>query len=533
MENYNAKTGKHLIQILMFSMYNDQRIIYREYIQNAYDAIAKAVEEGILSKMKDGIVDVRIDSDEQRIIIRDNGIGIKSNEVAEKLLNIADSRKDGVTSAGQYGIGRLAGAGYCRWLKFKTSALGENTASIISFDVDFANQIINDVEDQSSATEVIDVITKMEEVPEKESEHYFEVTLEGVNHDYRDLLNPEAVTEYLREVAPIDYSMKFKNVLISPSISTAADSTYAELYAKIGNVTICVNGSTELRKRYNLKIDGTGDEIDSLDFFSVKNEDGSLLAWGWYAVTPFTKQIPVTDPNRGIRLRKHNIQLGTSDSLNKYFGEARGNNYFYGEVFAVHPNLRPNSDRSGLAPTPETEILFDQLRLIFRNLGKLYQVANNAKNAVKKVALAVDKLTSGVETDEQHIQAEIKSAEAELSKVENSSNAQSQVAKRVIELHKSKAQEKKKEVAGRKKNVQESTAKPSKSSLIISSTTLPTPTVVPQQGDIYEALKEKFTDKEILLIRRAFTYMTLACPGASKPLLEQLKLHAINQLKLS
>lgn len=64
--------------------------------------------------------------------------------------------------------------------------------------------------------------------------------------------------------------------------------------------------------------------------------------------------------------------------------------------------------------------------------------------------MAVDKLTSGIETDEQHIQAEIKSAEVELSKVENSSNAQSQVAKRVIELHKTKAQEKKNEVKVKK-----------------------------------------------------------------------------------
>lgn len=530
MKDYNAKTGKHLIQILMFSMYNDQRIIYREYIQNAYDAINRAVKEGILSQIKDGIVDVRIDSEAQRIIIRDNGIGIKSGEVAEKLLNIADSRKDGITSAGQYGIGRLAGAGYCRWLKFKTSALGENTASIISFDVDFANQIINDIEDESSATEVIDIITKMESIPENESEHYFEVTLEGVNREYRELLNPKAITEYLQEVAPIDYSMQFKNVLFTPSLKQADDTLYSNLYASLGNVTLCLNGSTELRKRYHLKIDGTGDEIDSLDFFKVVTNSGDLLAWGWYAVTPFTKQIPLSDVNRGIRLRKHNIQLGTSDLLNKYFGEARGNNYFYGEVFAVHPNLRPNSDRSGLAPTPETEILFDKLRLIFKNLGKLYQVANNAKNAVKKVTLAVDKLISGIETDEQNIQAEIKSAEAELSKVENSSNAQSQVAKRVIELHKTKAQEKKKDIS--KKS---STSKrPIKSSLSFpvmpqmeSSSTPPT------QSDIYEPLKAKFTDKEILLIRRAFTYMALACPGASKPLLEQLKLHAINQLKLS
>lgn len=531
MENYNAKTGKHLIQILMFSMYNDQRIIYREYIQNAYDAINKAVKDGILSQMKDGIVDVRIDSDAHRIIIRDNGIGIKSNEVAEKLLNIADSRKDGITSAGQYGIGRLAGAGYCRYLRFKTSALGENTASIISFDVDFANQIINDVEDESSATEVIDIITNMESVPEKEAEHYFEVTLEGVNKEYRELLNPDAVTDYLREVAPIDYSMKFKNVLVAPSLKQAACPLYSSLYADIGNVSVCVNGSTELRKRYNLKIDGTGDEIDSLDFFRVDTDNGDLLAWGWYAVTPYTKQIPVSDTNRGIRLRKHNIQLGTSDLLNKYFGEARGNNYFYGEVFAIHPNLRPNSDRSGLAPTPETELLFDKLRLIFKNLGKLYQVANNAKNAVKKVALAVDKLNSGIETDDQYIQAEIKYAEAELSKVENSTNAQSQVAKRVIELHKTKAQEKKNEAKEKKTSSPKPFVKPEDTPSITLTTVIPTTT--PPQTDIYEPLKEKFTDKEILLIRRAFTYMTLACPVSSKPMLEQLKLHAINQLKLS
>ncbi len=530
MENYNAKTGKHLIQILMFSMYNDQRIIYREYIQNAYDAINKAVKDGILSQMKDGIVDVRIDSDARRIIIKDNGIGIKSNEVAEKLLNIADSRKDGITSAGQYGIGRLAGAGYCRYLRFKTSALGENTASIISFDVDFANQIINDVEDESSATEVIDIITKMESVPEKETEHYFEVTLEGVSKEYRELLNPDAVTEYLREVAPIDYSMKFKNVLVTPSLKQIGNPLYSSLYESIGHVSVYVNGSTELRKRYNLIIDGTGDEIDSLDFFRVDTGNGDLLAWGWYAVTPYTKQIPVSDAKRGIRLRKHNIQLGTSDLLNKYFGEARGNNYFYGEVFAVHPNLRPNSDRSGLAPTPETEILFDKLRLIFKNLGKLYQVANNAKNAVKKVTLAVDKLTSGIESDEQHIQAEIKSAEAELSKVENSTNAQSQVAKRVIELHKTKVQGKKNEVKEKKSNTPKSIAKPMDVACKIQ--TSDTSTSGHQQTDIYASLREKFTDKEILLIRRAFTYMTLACPGASKPILEQLKLYAINQLKL-
>ncbi|MCD8296384.1 MAG: ATP-binding protein [Prevotella sp.] len=525
MENFKAKTGKHLIEILMFSMYNDQRIIYREYIQNAYDAINSAVKEGILSQIKDGVVDVRINKDAQQIIIRDNGIGIKASEVAEKLLNIADSHKDGISSAGQYGIGRFAGAGYCRWLKFKTSAIGENIASVISFDVDLANQIINDEEDSSSATEIIDLITKMETVREKEEEHYFEVTLEGVNPEYHDLLNSDVIKDYLKEVAPIDYSMPFKNVIFTPSIEKATENIFVDLYHKIGIVNVFINGSGTIRKRYNLEIEGTGDEIDSLEFFKIDNDKDSLLAWGWYAVTPFTKQIPNSDPNRGIRLRKHNIQLGTSDLLNKYFSETRGNNYFYGEIFAIHPNLRPNSDRSGLAPTPESELLFNKLRLTFQYLHSLYKIANEAKNAVKKISLAVDKFESGIENDKKHIQSEIDSAESELRKIENKSNAQSNVAKKVIKLHKKKAQEKKKDLSSTKRNNAYTSLDKSEKDVLSDNKSIP-----PQTKDIYATLKEKYTEKEIMLIRRAFTYMTLDCPDSNKELLEQLKMRAIKKL---
>lgn len=530
MENFSAKTGKNLIQILMFSLYNDQRIIYREYIQNSFDAIRRAAAEGVLHQAKDGVVDIKIDSDSRRIVIRDNGIGIKAAEVASKLLNIADSHKDGVSSAGQYGIGRLAGAGYCRVLKFITSAYGEDVASTVSFDVDFANQIIHDSQDNSSATEVIDAITKLETTSEDPKEHYFEVILDGVYPDYRDLLNPGIITAYLQESAPIDYSFDFKQAIVHPSLEKTSDPTFKTLWNQTSGVKVFINGGSELRKRYGLKVEGTGDDIDSLDFIKIETDKGDMLAWGWYAITPFTKQIPVSDPNRGIRLRKHNIQLGTSDALNKYFGEVRGNNYFYGEIFAVHPNLRPNSDRSGLAPTPETEILFDKLRLIFKDLGKLYHVANDAKNAVKKVSLAVDKQLQGIDSDIQHMEAEIKSAQAELSKVESCNNAQSEVAKRVIELHKTKAKEKEKEATTHSKTAVKKSAVQTHETPTAAPSNQPPAVTSLKSTDIYEPLKGKFTEQEILLLRRSFTYMTLACPASNKELLEQLKLVSIKKL---
>ena len=125
MKEHKTVVGKKLIEILMFSMYPDAKIIYREYIQNARDAIKDAVDTGVLGQLKDGHIIVNIDRNNRKITITDNGTGVPTKEVESILLNIADSTKDGINSAGQFGIGRLVGGGYCKKLSFKTSYKGE------------------------------------------------------------------------------------------------------------------------------------------------------------------------------------------------------------------------------------------------------------------------------------------------------------------------------------------------------------------------------------------------------------------------
>jgi len=46
--------------MLMFQMYPNALVIYREYIQNAYDSINQAIRQGILNSTKDGYVTVEI-----------------------------------------------------------------------------------------------------------------------------------------------------------------------------------------------------------------------------------------------------------------------------------------------------------------------------------------------------------------------------------------------------------------------------------------------------------------------------------------
>ena len=65
------------------------------------------------------------------------------------------------------------------------------------------------------ATFVINECTTREPIPAEESDHFFEVELRGVKDDAApSLLESEAVCNYLREVAPVEYKPEFKNTLI-------------------------------------------------------------------------------------------------------------------------------------------------------------------------------------------------------------------------------------------------------------------------------------------------------------------------------
>ncbi len=504
MKEHKSKVGKNLISMLMFQMYGDSKLIYREYIQNSRDAINDAVNSGILNKITEGRISISIDKAGRNITIEDNGTGVSYKNVEPVLLDIADSTKDGETSAGQFGIGRLVGGYFCKKLSFKTSFQGEDMGSEIIFDIDKIKKILDDVNDRSTATEVIDKTTDLNLFEEDKSKHYFIVKLEDIHPDYPELLDENTISEYLKEVAPIDYSMPFKNQLIATSVP----DEYKELQNSIGHFQISVNDSTSLKKRYGLTIDGTGDDILGLEYFSLKDETFGLLAWGWYANTPFTKAIPVSDRNSCFRLRKHNIQVGDANLLTSFFpkNETRGNKYFYGEIHIVNPKIKLNSARDGLAPTPESEKLKSLIRDKFDELVKLYHLANDMKNIVKKT----DNPSEPLATEEQQI-----AIQEEIQKKENSKNAQSPAAKQVIEHYKQK--------------VNASTEK-SNTEIIPSAQTSKKTTSSPALSDPFEVLKETMTDSDIKLTKHIFDLFTSNCPQKHIELIEELKKKVIKDL---
>ena len=122
--------GANILENLTTGMYQDSRVIYREYIQNASDQIDIARREGLLAEGQE-LIDIQLDDKKRTITITDNATGIPASKFKEVLANIADSNKQIGEAKGFRGIGRLCGLAYCRELVFSSKAPGESHVSVL------------------------------------------------------------------------------------------------------------------------------------------------------------------------------------------------------------------------------------------------------------------------------------------------------------------------------------------------------------------------------------------------------------------
>lgn len=360
--------GKDVIESLTLGMYEDCRFIYREYIQNAADAIDKAIAENILEKGHDQIM-VTVDVDKRRIFIEDNGTGISKAKAKDILLNIARSTKQRGVDKGFRGIGRLGGLGYCSTLTFETSCLGENEKSVMVWDAELLKNIINDRDSHQEAVEVLQTVTNVTYEPENEDTHYFRVLLEDVITD--ELLDIEYIRNYLSMVAPVDIDASF--IFRSKIRQYMKDNGLA---LDIYNIFI---NNDQIYKPYTSCIyeDNKGGKKKTDDILDVKflkredDETGELIYWGWYTISGLRGQMKPKNLARGIRLRKENIQIGDEEICKKFFiktEDQRFSFYFFGEIHATSMGLIPNSRRdyfgeSGMQKKFEVLIKEDFIKL--------------------------------------------------------------------------------------------------------------------------------------------------------------------------
>ena len=434
MDNYVF--GANILENLTTGMYKDSRVIYREYIQNACDQIDKAVREGLLNE-HEGQIHIWLDSDKRIISIEDNATGISVANFQKTLSNIADSDKKLGEDKGFRGIGRLCGLAYCGELVFTSTAKGEKTISTMRCNAQKMREMVmaNSKGEKHTAN---DVLRSINEFSTDESadinEHWFKVELMGINHANTDLLDFAQIKEYLSFVAPVPYINTF---IFRNEIHKYTD----EIRYNIDEYTIKLNGETLVKKyKTNYKTHSKGDdEIFSIEFKDIRDENGDLLAWIWWGVSRFKAAIQKDCQMRGLRLRKENIQIGDDDALQKLFKEDRGHHYFVGEVFAVSKELIPNSQRDYFNEN-ETRNQFelelkryfnDELKSIYYGGSAINSAFNKIDNFAKKEADFMAKEANGVFVDSAH-------REAELDEIEKA-KAKAEEAKKEIERKKKKA----------------------------------------------------------------------------------------------
>lgn len=393
--------GKFTLESLTTGMYNEPETCYREYIQNAVDAIDLAVQKGVIHQ-DESRIEIIIDDEHQAISIKDNGTGIKSASAGKTLLDIGNSNKLHSVNRGFRGIGRLGGLSYCKKLSFCTTAQGEPEKTVVTFDCDKLKELlIPGQSDEYTLQSVIEAVTTVEIMTEQASAHYFIVKMEDVD-DIATLLNIDIVKDYISQVAPLPFSNRFywgKQIKLE---LLDRDFEVAEYPIFIGKN---FESLAQIFKPYKSTLDVSAragvskDEIFGISYFEVKSSSEDVLAFGWYADTDFSGTL-ADDRLNGIRIRLGNILIGSAKTLSPYFKESRFNGWVMGELYIVSKNLIPNARRDDFERNDAfSEFENGVRRTVGSEVSEKIRVASKARNnPAQKTLKKAEKAISQVET---------------------------------------------------------------------------------------------------------------------------------------
>ena len=330
-----VRIGKDVLELVSSAMYVEPLNAYREYVQNAADAIDQARSAGDLHADEPGTIDITINQSDRTVRIRDNGAAIPTAEVVERLLAIGGSGKRGTEARGFRGVGRLASLGYCQRLTFRSRPQDTSEVTEVTWDGRRLRSVLADTD----AIDLADVVTRIVEVrhlpAEGLPERFFEVEMAGIARQRGDrLLDEQAITSYLRQIAPLSFSDDFSSAGEIGGVLKAA--------GRITDLQIRINDGEPLRRPHQDRIclGNSESEIHEIEFVEVPGIDGGLAALAWFAHHEYKGAIPVGELVKGVRVRIGNIQVGDHRILEDIFPETRFNSWTVGEVHVFDPALR-------------------------------------------------------------------------------------------------------------------------------------------------------------------------------------------------
>ena len=371
--------GGDLLRLITAGMYDSPLILYREYLQNAADAIAA---------QGSGTVRVMIDRFRSQVAIRDDGTGLSPREAARRLIDVGRSGKDRTSDRGFRGIGRLSALAFAEQIQFITRTCAAEPVT----EVTWCGRTLRE-----SDLAQVDVTTAIERCTETRllldgdwPERFFEVRVGRIHrHAASALLNEDEVRTYIGEVCPVPMAEAFPLAMeIREFLAAHTDYFVLDVFLNDDDspVTRPFGEMIPLTDKY-------GASFERLETRVIPNIDGNdLAALVWLAHTPYTGSIPRLVGVRGLRARIGNIQIGNDRIFEHLFLEPRFNGWCVGEVHILDKRIVPNGRRDYFESSPHQRNLENHIGAIAQEISSRCRRASSQRNKLRHISAAINRL---------------------------------------------------------------------------------------------------------------------------------------------
>ena len=373
--------GGELLRLVTAGMYDNPLVLYREYVQNAADAIAA---EGPGA----GCVRITIDPLNSQITILDDGTGLSPGEAVRRLIDVGRSPKDPSIDRGFRGIGRLSGLAFADQVHFITRTRAGEPPTRVSWNARALREIDLAHVDATAAIQQATTIAQLSngEWPDR----FFQVTIDRVNRRAAStLFNEDAVRSYLAEVCPVPMAARFP---LAPEIHRFI-SDHTDFFV----LDICVNDdqhSVERPFTETIPLTGKlGAPFEALETHVIPRPDSDdPAAILWLAHTPYVGSIPRRVSVGGLRARVGNIQIGTDRIFEHLFLEPRFNGWCVGELHVLDNRIVPNGRRDYFEPGPHLRNLENHVGGIAQQISSRCRRASSQRNRLRSIDAAIHRL---------------------------------------------------------------------------------------------------------------------------------------------
>ena len=377
--------GGFVLETLTIGMYGEARNAIREYIQNGFDSVQRAIDELRILPAGGGLIEIELAADRKSLAIRDNGAGLTVKMAATVLTRVGASGKSHRKNAGFRGIGRLAGVVFSDTVTFTTKAKDEAEQTTVIFNAKAMRAAMAPGKgSRKSALDLMKESVVAFRGPSQDiNKHFFEVKLEGLTDAPDECLSPKRMYDFVSQVAPVPYPDDFP---YRDKLREAAEQSEILIEEVRISIRNGIDKPKAVTKRYGATYEFETGTVTLNDCAIHRSPNGRW--WSWVGKKAESGAYIDTRVS-GLRVRVRNLQIDGTGIVRDIFRDhakshERFQNYFLGEIFMEPGALVPNARRDGFEDDDAWRRIRNELATVVKDLGKeAYRVSKQGRLSVE------------------------------------------------------------------------------------------------------------------------------------------------------